>query len=209
MDTNTTARLVNALNGRTADSSILEGFILDFFNDGSNVVSDESDGDSDGDDTEFDPIHSSVCSDNDEDDDESGGTAGPGGIQVGIAPLLPEQLPELNDVAVESDLPTEMAKIRSFDCKCHERRKENSEHKPESCSKKLKEDMIYQSRMEMHALTKDERDMFLLGVIKTCMNDSEMTQCSNQVNTKRKINRSTYMINAMVVCRATFCFVYG
>ena len=205
MDVNTTTRLVNALNGGTANNSILEEFILDFFNDGS-VVSDESDEDSDGDDTEFDPIQNSYSSDN---EDETGGTAAPGGVQLSIAPLLPEQLAGLNDVVVECDRPAEMDKIRSFDCKCNERRKENSGHKPVSCSQKLDADMIYQNRIEIQALTKDERDMFMLGVIKTCMNDSEMTQSSKQVNKKRKIIRSTYMINTVVVCRATFCFVHG
>lgn len=204
-----TSRLVKALNnGGTAQDSILEGFLLDFIHGGSDSdieLTDGSDSEDDDHGIVFDQINSGVCSD--DEDDESGGTAGPGGVQVGIAPLL--LLPQVNNIAVDTDRPTEMEKIRNFDCKCGKRSKENKERPHVSCSQQLDADMIWESRMDMAALSKDHKDMFLLGIIKTCMNDSEMTQSTKKVNTKRKINRSTYMVNAVVVCRATFCFVYG
>ena len=205
-----TTRLVQALNGGT-DGSILESFLLDFIHGGSDSeLTDESDSEDEDHGIVFDKINSSLCPD-DDDDDESGGTAGPGGVQVGIASLL--LLPEVNNVAVDSERPAEMEKIRNFDCKCQKksqkRSKENIEPQHVSCSKQLDADVIWETRTDMASLTKDQRDMVLMGIIKTCMNDSEMTQSTKQINTKRKINRSTYMVNATVVCRATFCFVYG
>ena len=143
MDTDT-ARLLNALNGGTTDGRILESFLLDFIN-GDTVVSDEDSGDSE-DDIVIDEINSS-CSDNE--DDESGGTAAPGGVQVGIEKLL--VLPEITDVAVDTDEAAEMEKINNFDCKCHDRLKENSAHQPLSCSKKLDAVMMYNTRMDMAA----------------------------------------------------------
>ena len=203
------ARLLYALNGGTQDS-LLEGFLLDFIHGGDSdfAITDESDSDDNGEEDHgivFDEINSSLCSDNE--DDESGGNAGPGGVQVGIASLL--QLPEVNNVTVDIDRSAEMQKIKNFDCKCKKKSKENVDRLHVSCSQQLDPDVIWETRMDMAALSKDQKDMVILGIIKTCMNDSEITQSTKRVNVKRKFSRSTYMVNAIVVCRATFCFVYG
>ena len=42
--------------------------------------------------------------------------------------------------------------------------------------------MIYNARMDMAELTKEQRDMVLLGIIKTITNDSKMAQRSKKVN---------------------------
>ena len=208
---NTASRLVQGLNAG-AEDSILEGFILDFIHGGSDSewLSDESDDDEDEDGgTVFDHVNTSLCSESDNNqDDESGGNAGPGGIQVGIVDSLLRS-EEVTNVAVASDRTAEMLKIKNFECKCQENRKENSLLPSVSCSQKLDPEMICDTRMETAALTREQRDMFLLGIIKTCMNDSEMTQSTKQLNGKRKFIRSTYMVNTTVVCRATFLFVYG
>ena len=115
-------RLLKALNGGKENKNDLEGFLLDFINgDGGSDLelseSDESDCEDEDHGVVFDQINNSLCSHNeDDDDDESGGKAAPGGGQVGIALLL--ELPEVNYIAVETDRPAELEKIRNFDCKC-------------------------------------------------------------------------------------------
>ena len=198
------ARVLGALNGGS-EGALLEGFILDIIHGGSDSeleLTDETDDDGDG--VVFDKINSSLCC---EEDEESGGTAGPGGVQVGIASLL--CLPEVNSVAVDTDRSAEMEKIINFDCGCQQRAKENAEQPRVSCSKRLNPDFIWETRTDMAALTREQKDLVILTCIKTCMNDSEMTQSTKKVNKKRKFNRSTYMVNGIVVCRGTFCFVYG
>ena len=116
---------------------------------------------------------------------------------------------ETNSSLCSEPSPAEMEKIINFDCKCQRKQKENSERQPGSCSQKLDPDVIWETRRDMAALSRDHRDLVLLGIIKTCMNDSDMTRSTKKVNTKRQISRSTYMVNAVVVCRPTFCFVYG
>ena len=210
---NNSSRLVQGLNAG-AEKSILEEFLLAFIHDGSDSewVSDQDEDDDDDDDggIVFDQVNTSLCSesDNNNQGDESGGNAGPGGVQLGFVDSLVTS-EEVTNVAPASDRTEEMTKIRNFDCKCKEYRKENSQLQPVSCSKKLDPEMICDTRMETAALTREQRDMFLLGIIKTCMNDSEMTQSTKQLNGKRKFIRSTYMVNTTVVCRATFLFVYG
>ena len=163
---------------------------MDFMHSDPDILSesDESD-EEDEDDMVFDQINcdTSACFDNNA-DDESGGNAPPGGVNVDITALL--KLPEVNHVAVDSDRPAEMQKIRNFHCGCQEGRKENSDIQPLSCSQRLDPDMICDTRMEMAALSKEQKDMVVMGIIKTCMNDSEMTQRAKQINGKRKINRS-------------------
>ena len=102
----------------------------------------------------------------------------PGGVQVGIASLL--ELPEVNYIAVETDRPAELEKIRNFDCKCERRSKENAERPHVSCSQQIDPDVIWETRTGMAGLTREQQDMVIMGIIKTCMNDSEMTQQENK-----------------------------
>ena len=205
------SRLVQGLNAG-AEKTILEEFLLAFMDDGneSEWLSDES---SDDDDEGgaggivFDQVKN-LCSESDNNKEESGGNAGPGGIQFGIVDSLLRS-EEVGCVAAASDRTEEMLKIRNFDCKCQARRKENSEQPPVSCSKKLKPELIFDRRMETAALTREQRDLFLLGIIQACVNDSELTQRPKNRNTTRKFTRSTYTVNSIVICRATFLFVYG
>ena len=210
-EVDTRARLLYGLNGGTLqdkDKDLLQGFLLDFIHgdgDSDLDLTDESDEEEDDHGIIFDKINSSACSDND--DDETGGTAGPGGVQVGIASLLASA--EINNLAIDPDRPAEMEKILNFDCKCQKRSKGSVDRPHVSCSQQLDPDVIWQTRMEMGALSKDQKDLVILGFIKACMNSSEMTQSTKKVNNKRKINRTMYMTDAIVVCRATFCFVFG
>ena len=115
-------------------------------------------------------------------------------------------------LASEPAAAAEMAKIRNFDCKCQRKRhnKENSGQQTSfnaSCSQNLDPAVIMETRREMAALPRDHRDMVLLAIITTCMNDSEMTRCTKKV--ERRFDRSTYKVNSVVVCRDTLCFVYG
>lgn len=213
MDAKST-RLLKALNGGEHKND-LEDFLLDFINSdgGSDLELSESDG-SDCEDEDhgvvFDQISNSLCShseDDDDDDDESGGKAAPGGVHVGIASLL--ELPEVNNIAVETDRKAELEKIMSFDCKCERRCKENAERPHVSCSQQIQPEVIWETRIGMAGLTREQQDMVIMGTIKTCMNDSEMTQSSKKINKKRTFTRSTWTINTVVVCRAAFCFIYG
>ncbi|XP_064651551.1 uncharacterized protein LOC135502539 [Lineus longissimus] len=63
--------------------------------------------------------------------------------------------------------------------------------------------------MDMAALSDDERDLVLVGMISSLSTFSEETQRPRQkVNTKRKHQWTRYMLQGVRVCRSTFIFVH-
>ena len=103
-----------------------------------------------------------------------------------------------------------IAKIESFDCKCNSRRKVDSQRAPLSCSRKLPSEVIYKSRLDFHAMTRETRDFAVMAVVHSLMRDSEQTVSTKKTNGKRQRTRvQDYLIKGIVVCRETFCFCLG
>ena len=108
---------------------------------------------------------------------------------------------------INANIDKELTKIDDFHCECT-RRGKNLENKV-SCSKKLSRDFIAKVRMEMAALTDDERDLVLVAKISSLANFSEMTQQSKRTDNKRRGHQKTvYMVEGQTVCRDTFRFVH-
>lgn len=108
---------------------------------------------------------------------------------------------------VNPDTQKELELIENFRCECT-RRGKNLENK-KSCSSKLDKELIARVRMEMSALTDNERDLVLIAKISTLSNFSEMTKRSKRTDNKRRQHQKTvYMMEGQEVCRDTFRFVH-
>ena len=147
--------------------------------------------------------------DNDDDDNSTSVIERVEDILTALPPVVTPAVEVSNDTDTDYFYEKEMLKIRKFDCKCQERRKENSARSPISCSKKLSEEDIYNTRLDYVALSSECRDIAIMAVYHALTNDSDMTQTTKSINHKRKRNRTTYMIKGIVICRETFCFCMG
>lgn len=80
----------------------------------------------------------------------------------------------------------------------------------EPCYNTLDQDKVTEIRDNMKALTDYERDLILLGILSTGMNQSTMT-CSQKRSkqTERQRQRTVYCIEGKRVCRETFKYVHA
>ncbi|XP_013999733.1 uncharacterized protein [Salmo salar] len=112
--------------------------------------------------------------------------------------------------AMEPGYDKEMDKIRQFDCKCGEGRKEDNEG---SCTKKLYPDRIYKYRRNMASLTQRLRDIAILGVLNTIapiLTVGAKPQCSKTgEQTQRNPQTLPYLVGGVPVCEESFLFIYG